>query len=59
MGGGLLIGTGEYSFKWCESESLVGKGSSWNSVSLNQSSNETRESDKTPFPSSNLNFKPR
>ena len=46
-------------FKWYESESPVGKDSLYDSVSLNQSDNETTESDSTTLSSSNLNFESR
>ena len=47
------------SFKYCESECPVGKDSLYVSVPLNQSDNETKESDSTTLPSSNLNAKIR
>ena len=46
-------------FKWYESESPVGKDSLYDSVSLNQSDNETTESDSTTLSSSNLNVESR
>ena len=42
-------------FKWYESERPVGKDSLYDSVSLNQSDDETMESDSATFPSSILN----
>ena len=46
-------------FKSYESESLVGKDSLHDIALLNQSDNETTESDSTTFPSSNLKFESR
>ena len=46
-------------FKLYESESPVGKDSLYGSVSLNQSDNETTESDSSTLSSSNLNVEPR
>ena len=46
-------------FKYCESECPVVKDSLYVSVPLNQSDNETKESDSTTLPSSNLNAKIR
>ena len=47
------------SFKSYESESLVGKDSLHDIALLNQSDNETTESDSTTFPSRNLKFESR
>ena len=44
-------------FKYYESECPVGKDSLYGSALLNQSDNETKESDSTTLPSSNLNAK--